>query len=109
MNKVEFLKLIMFPAEWEIFGMYHDELFLGQLSLYSPGDEQGAEHDRNGAFHWWLKRQPSKEELIKLVRLTFLDPDPLMAQDVRTYIAKAINYDKDVHETLMRLTNEHPQ
>ena len=52
MTKDQFLSLMGFPKEWDVWGMYPDELFEAQLSLYQPGDEQGAEHDRNGAFHW---------------------------------------------------------
>jgi hypothetical protein len=66
--------------------MYPDELFSKQLNLYRPGDEGGAEHDRNGAFHWWLKCAPSSDELERLVLLTYKDPDPIMAADVRKHI-----------------------
>ena len=89
MTKSEFLKLMRFPTEWESLGMYPDELFAGQLAIYKPGDEQGAEHDRNGAFHWWLRRKPSEEELEALYRLASLDPDPLLGQDLLQYLDKA--------------------
>ena len=51
MTKIEFLKLMRFPTEWDTLGMYPDELFAFQLAHYEPGHEEGAEHDRNGAFH----------------------------------------------------------
>jgi hypothetical protein len=96
MTKSEFLNLMRFPGEWVSLGMYPDELFQWQLSGYEPGHENGAEHDRNGAFHWWLRRQPSKTELENLVRLAALDPDPLLGEDLRQYIRKAAAFDEQV-------------
>lgn len=93
MNKDDFLKKMNFPIEWKIYGMYPDELYFLQIKNYQEGDEQGSEHDRNGAFHWWLKRHPDKSELALLIKLTYLDPDQFMANDVRNYIRKAKNYD----------------
>lgn len=82
-----------FPTEWIEFEMYPDELFQWQLSRYEPGHEDGAEHDRNGAFHWWLRRSPTKAELGKLLRLAALDPDPLLGDDLRKYIRQAPAFD----------------
>lgn len=96
MTKEDFLKIMNFPIEWNIYGMYPDELYLLQIKDYQEGDEQGSEHDRNGAFHWWLKRDPNKNELALLIKLTYLDPDQLMANDVRGYIRQAKNYDCDL-------------
>lgn len=93
MNKDEFLKKMNFPIEWKIYNMYPDELYFMQVKNYQDGDEQGSEHDRNGAFHWWLKRAPDRNELALLIKLTYLDPDQLMANDVRNYIRQAKNYD----------------
>ena len=81
-----FLDLMSFPKEWLEYGMYPDELFNFQLHLYQPGDEEGSEHYRNGAFHWWLKRELTTEQLSNLVKLTFLDSDSLMGNDVRDYM-----------------------
>lgn len=91
MTKEEFLGLMRFPAEWKAWGMYPEELFHGQLAQYEPGDERGSEHDRNGAFHWWLKRNPDLDVLWKLQALAKLDPDRLMAQDAQRYILRAIS------------------
>lgn len=85
-----------FPEEWGSLDMYPDELFRRQLSGYEPGHENGAEHDRNDAFHWWLRRQPSKATLMNLVRLAAVDPDPLLGEDLRHYIRKADAFDKQV-------------
>lgn len=93
MTKEEFLQLMRFPAEWLSMGMYPDELFQRQLSGYEPCHEEGSEHDRNGAFHWWLKRNPTTDELEKLLRLAALDPDPLLGNDVRRYIRAAGAFD----------------
>jgi len=90
MNKSEYLSLMKFPPEWQSWGLYPDELFLGQVSLYRPGDEAGSEHDRNGAFHWWLKQNPSLEVLQKLLLLTGMDSDQIMAADARRHIEQAI-------------------
>ena len=96
MTKPEFLELMRYPKEWLTLDMYPDELFHGQLSLYVPGDERASEHDRNGAFHWWLRRQPSKAELQNLLRLAALDPEPTLADDLRQYIRKATAFDEQV-------------
>lgn len=93
MNKADFLKLMQYPREWLEWEMYPDELFKLQISKYQPGHEQGSEHDRNGAFHWWMKREPSVEQLRKLLRLTHLDPDKPMAEDVRARLRTLKNYD----------------
>jgi hypothetical protein len=96
MTKDEFLELMKFPRQWDEWGMFPDELVEIQLSGYESGHENASEHDRNGAFHWWLRRDPTVEQLIKLLKLTHLDPDQLMAEDVRSYIRKASNYNHEV-------------
>ena len=96
MTKSEFMKLMRYPAEWETFGMYPDDLFQSQKSRYQVGHEEGSEHDRNGAFHWWLRRRPNKDQLEKLLRLTFLDPDAALGEDVRGYIRKTPAFDNDL-------------
>jgi len=94
MRKNDYLVLMKFPLEWFSWGMYPDELFEWQVSGYSPGHEDGSEHDRNGAFHWWLRRSPTQDELDKLLRLAALDPDPLLGNDVRKYIRQASNFNE---------------
>lgn len=91
-TKSEFLKLMRFPAEWELWEMYPDELFEIQISKYQLGHEDGSEHDRNGAFHWWIKQSPSRDQLRRLFRLAHLDPDRHMANDVRERLRSADNY-----------------
>lgn len=96
MKKSEFLKRMNFPAEWEELEMYPDDLFSWQLAGYIPGHENGAEHDRNGAFHWWFRKQPSKSQLLNLVRLAALDPDRALGNDVRSYFCQLMSFDADV-------------
>ena len=87
MTKDQFLALMEFPGEWKEWGMYPDELSHAQISRYTPGNEAGAEHDRNEAFHWWIKNGMSEEQLEKLVKLTHLDPDKELGADVREQLS----------------------
>ena len=96
MKKSEFMNLMKFPEEWDLLEMYPDELFAWQESGYEVGHEDGSEHDRNGAFHWWLRRNPTKTELAKLIRLAAIDPDPMLGVDVLQYIHKAVEFDSDL-------------
>lgn len=96
LTKAAFLELMRFPAQWNEWEMYPDELFQVQRNFYQPGNEVGAEHDRCGAFHWWLKKCPSKDQLRKLVELSYLDQDQLMAEDVRRHIRQAKNFDAEL-------------
>ena len=96
MGRTEFLALMSFPRGWWSSDLYPDELWEGQLAVYEPGNEEASEHFRNGAFHWWLKRSPDKALLLKLVELSFMDPDPIMASDVRRYIRNSRNVDQEV-------------
>ncbi len=98
MTKSEFLGLMRFPKEWSELDMYPDELFVWQVGGYEPGHEDGAEHDRNGAFHWWLKKPPSKIQLQHLIRLAALDPDIFVAEDVRKYIRLSPSFCPEVAE-----------
>ncbi len=99
-TKFEFMHLMHIPSQWDEWGMYPDELFAEQISRYESGHEEGAEHDRNGMFHWWLRRQPTKEQLKKLAQLTLLDPDPLMGEDVRNYIRQSPYCDEEIRRIL---------
>ena len=76
------------------------ELLAISTQGYALGHEEASEHDRHGAFQWWLRRDPSKDVLLKLARLTWLDPDPPMAQYVRECISQAEACDDDVRRAL---------
>lgn len=104
MEKKQFLMQMHFPVEWLTFDLYPDELFIGQIESYqADNDGEFSEHYRNGAFHWWLKRNPTKEVLMKLIHLTFLDLEQLMADDVRSYIIKSDSFDNELIEEMKNL------
>ena len=92
MNRHEFIKLMQYPREWLEWDMLPDELINRQLAEYAPGSEQAAERYRDAAFHYWLRKKPGKEILLKLIRLSYLDPEPLMSYVLRKeHIANAEN------------------
>ncbi len=90
MEHEAWLLLMRFPSEWKSWGLIPDELAALQLNQYALGDEshQHPEHNRHGAFQWWLKKEPDSGILLKLVHLSWLDPDEPMAEYVRSRIAK---------------------
>src|SRR5450830_897080 len=92
MDKAEFMKVMQIPEEWEVLGMYPKDLFDFQMIHFEPEHIEGAEHDRHVMFHWWLQREPSEEELKKLIALSLLEPDKNMAEYARSYIRLATNY-----------------
>ncbi|EIV4795769.1 hypothetical protein L8252_004999, partial [Salmonella enterica] len=86
--------------------------FLKQLNGYEVGHEDSSDHDRNGAFHWWLKKKPSKDELMKLVRLVrlaLIDPDQFLSEDIIRYIKKSSHFDRDVDALIEKLRDEKTQ
>lgn len=85
-----------FPLEWEALGFVPAEWLSQAVSSYMPGHEQAPEHDRHGLFQWWLKRNPSKAQLVTLARLSWLDPDQAMAGYVRECISKSAAFDQEV-------------
>ncbi|MGE8260634.1 MAG: hypothetical protein ACN6RJ_14500 [Stenotrophomonas sp.] len=106
MDKRAYLKMMEFPAKWQEYNLLPDELIDQLLSTYTPGMESSSEHDRNSVFHWWLRRSPSKDLLLKLVELSFLDPDQLMAGDVRKHITRSDSFDHDVDLLIRRWSDE---
>lgn len=99
MNKNEFIKLMRYPREWIEWDMLPDELIRAQIAKYERGS--APERCRNEAFHFWLRGRPSKDMLLKLIRLSYLDPDPLMAYSLRKdAIARAENVDEEVSRAL---------
>jgi hypothetical protein len=101
-----FLATNNYPSAWQEGGMYPEELWRAQLADYElNGSDGDGEHVRNGAFHWWLRKPVppvGADVLVKLVRLTFADPYPLMAADVRRYIRKHPGFDASVAAELER-------
>ena len=101
MTKTEFIKLMQYPREWVEWDLLPDELLNEQIAEYKRGSEWGSEYYRNGAFHFWLQSKPSKEILLQLITLSFLDTDPLTGYCLRKdYIAKAENADEEVTRAL---------
>ena len=90
-KKSKLAELLHFPEEWLKWRMYPDALFLTHRKEFRPGDEAASENNRNRAFHYWLSRELKEEQLLKLVKLTLLDPDPLMAGDIQPHIRKHKN------------------
>jgi hypothetical protein len=105
MTREKYLRLMKFPKEWETFNLMPEDLLDQLIGMYVPGHEDSSEHDRNGVFHWWLKQSPDKEVLMKLVNLSFLDPDQIMAKDVRGHILRSTHADEDVIGLIRRGTN----
>jgi len=97
--------LFRFPPEWLAKDLYPDKLFEPQLACREPGNENASEHMRNGAFHWWIRQQPNKQQLTDLIELTFLDPDYLMGADVCTYLRQCSNYGDD-HAAFVEKMND---
>jgi hypothetical protein len=59
MTHTDWLNMMRFPPEWTEWGLIPDALAAIQLAGYAPGHENASEHDRHGAFQWWLERAPS--------------------------------------------------
>jgi hypothetical protein len=90
-SKSKLAELLHFPKEWLEWKMYPDEVFLEHRREFQPGDEAGSELNRNGVFHYWLSKNLTEDQIIKLIKLSQLDPDPSMADDVRRHIQKHKN------------------
>lgn len=100
MTTDEYLELMRFPREWKDYGLIPEVLLCQLIATYEPGMEHASEHDRDGVFHWWLKKSPDKTVLTQLIALSYLDPDQLMAADVRSHIAVSPHADDVVRGLL---------
>jgi hypothetical protein len=96
MERIGYLELMNFPFEWADWGMIPDAFIDEQSALYQPGHENASEHDRHGVFQWWLRQQPPADKLVLLARLTWLDPDDLVASSVRDSIILQPNFNATV-------------
>src|SRR5687768_10739189 len=96
MTHAEWLELMQFPPEWVAWQLIPPELAAIQIAGYEHGHENASEHDRHGAFQWWLKREPAAEVLVHLAQLSWLDPDPPMGGYVRDCIARQPNCNAEV-------------
>lgn len=95
-----YIKLMRFPAEWAEWGMLPVDCMRQMIETYEPGMEHASEHDRHGAFQWWIKGQPTAAQLVLLARLSWLDPDESMGGYVRQCIAQRADLPADVAEAL---------
>ena len=100
MNHVAWLELMQFPPEWLAWHLLPEELAAIQLAGYEPGHEDASEHDRHGAFQWWLKSDPEPEVLIQLAKLSWLDPDAPMGGYVRKCIGEMPSCNSEVRDAL---------
>lgn len=103
MTKNAFITLMQYPREWVEWDMLPDELIDAQMAAYRRGAERASERYRIGAFAFWLRTGPSKAILLRLIRLSYLDPEPLMAYCLRKDpIANAENADDEEVARVLR-------
>lgn len=100
MTHADWLELMRFPPEWVEWDLIPDALAAIQSTGYRPGHEAASEHDRHGAFQWWLRRDPSHATLILLARVSWLDPDQHMAGYVRQCIARHHDCSAEIRHAL---------
>lgn len=100
-NKNRLAELLHFPKEWLAWGLYPDEMFLEHRKQFQPGNESDSENERNEVFHYWLSKELSEDQFAKLVKLSFLDPDPIMAENIRDHIRKHKNCPQKVKKSLL--------
>ncbi len=101
-SKSKLAELLHFPKEWLEGRMYPDEVFLAHRKEFQPGDEASSENNRNRVFHYWLSRVLTEEQLIKLVKLSLLDPDPFMAENIQAHIKKHKNCTDKIKKSLQQ-------
>ena len=83
--------------------MLPDIVLENQMNEYEPGHENSPEHNRNGAFQFWLSGETSEEQLIKLVRLSKLDPEEIMCRYIREKdIPKCAAYSERVADEIFK-------
>ena len=100
MDQETYLKLMQFPPEWHLWQMLPVNFLGEQVSSYEPGHEDAPEHDRHSVFQWWLRQHPDANTVVKLVNLSWLDPDQSMAGHVRKCIAQQSFHNADVDHAL---------
>ena len=102
LTKNKLAEILHFPKEWLEWNMYPDGIFLEHRKLFQPGNESDSENERNETFHHWLSRELTEAQLLRLVKLSQLDPDPTMASDVREHINKHKNCTPKIKQLLQQ-------
>lgn len=83
--------------------MLPDIVLENQMKQYEPGHENSSDHNRNGAFQFWLRGEASEEKLIKLVKLSKLDPEKIMCRYIREKdIPKCTAYSERVADEISK-------
>lgn len=101
MKTEDYLELMRFPKEWRGLGMVPDEEYISNHIFHlKPGMEHTPEHARHEAFHYWLAREASTDQLERLTKLSFLDPDTEMGESIRAEILKLANCDQNLRELI---------
>jgi hypothetical protein len=99
-TKSKLAEILHFPKEWLEWKMYPDGIFLEHRKQFQPGNESDSENERNETFHHWLARELTEDQLLKLTKLSQLDPDPNMASEIRDHIKKHKNCTPKVKQLL---------
>jgi hypothetical protein len=101
-TKNKLAEILHFPKEWLEWKMYPESIFFAHRKQFQPGNESDSENERNETFHHWLSKELTEDQLLKLVKLSHLDPDPTMAKDVRDHINKHKNCTPKVKQLLQQ-------
>jgi hypothetical protein len=97
MKTDDYLELMRFPTEWQEWDMVPDDDYIADRIFHlKPGNEHTPEHARHEAFHYWLAREPSSDQLQLLAKLSLLDPDAEMGESIRAEILKLGNCTDDL-------------
>jgi hypothetical protein len=101
-TKNKMAEVLHFPKEWLEWKMYPESIFLEHRKQFQPGNESDSENERNETFHHWLSRDLTEDQLLKLIKLSQLDPDPTMGKDVRNHLNKHKNCTPKVKKLLQQ-------
>ena len=99
-TKSKLAEILHFPKEWLEWKMYPDSLFFEHRKQFQPGNESDSENERSETFHHWLSKELTEDQILKLVNLSQLDPDPTMAKDIQNHIDKHKNCTPKVKKLL---------
>ena len=99
-TKDKLAEILLFPKEWLEWKMYPDSLFFEHRNQFQPGNESDSENERSETFHHWLSKELTEDQLLKLVKLSQLDPDPTMAKIIQDHIEKHKNCTPKVKKSL---------